>query len=73
MLGGEIIIEAVMGWPEGLSHGTQDPQARYLFRSPSLFARPPRLEGAPTTLQLGTPALSERCSNLAELQPHNIY
>jgi hypothetical protein len=40
-----IIIEAVSGWPEGLSHGTQNPQATYKFRAPSLFTHPSKIEG----------------------------
>lgn len=45
VLPGSIIIESVWGWPEGLSHGTQNPQATYKFRAPSLFIEPSTIDG----------------------------
>jgi hypothetical protein len=45
VIGKEIIIETVAGWPEGLSHGTQGPQATYFFKAPSLFIEPAKIEG----------------------------
>ncbi|MBW2990521.1 hypothetical protein KY348_02330 [Candidatus Woesearchaeota archaeon] len=43
--GDKCIIEAVTGWPEGLSHGKESPQAVYLFETPSLFVEPRKTEG----------------------------
>ena len=46
IIGGDIIlIEAVRGWPEGLSHGKEDPEVAYEFRTPTLFSEPSRIRG----------------------------
>lgn len=39
------IVEAVAGWPEGLSHGKVDPIVRYVFKMPSLFIDPIKIDG----------------------------
>ncbi len=39
------IIEAIAGWPEPLAHGKVDPAVRYIFRIPSLFVEPQKVEG----------------------------
>ena len=43
--GALVLVEAVRGWPEGLSHGKEDPQAAYEFRVPTLFYEPSRIRG----------------------------
>jgi len=43
--GDRCVIEAVQGWPEGLSHGKENPLAVYTFCSPSLFVAPLKIEG----------------------------
>ncbi|NTV23490.1 MAG: hypothetical protein HGA85_03890 [Nanoarchaeota archaeon] len=44
------VVEAVLGWPEALSHGKVDPIARYEFRMPSLFLSPLQVKGDPSFL-----------------------
>ena len=45
-----VLVEAVMGWPEGLSHGKEDPQAAYEFRVPTLFSEPSQIRGKDSLL-----------------------